>query len=64
MKELSCPLVLLVLCIIGLLLTLPGCVSMDIPLGESGKYGRVSVGCFPPADFMLLPPDSATIGDK
>lgn len=62
--RLALPSILLILCIAWLALTLTSCVSIDIPIGEAGAYGRVSVGYFPPAAFSLLPPDAATLGDK
>jgi len=53
MKELSCPLILLVLCIVGLLLT--GCATykVRVPLGADEKFGAVDVGVtyYPPRDF-------------
>jgi len=62
--SIALPSVLLIACVIGILVTLPSCVSIDIPIGEAGAYGRVSVGYFPPAAFSLSPPDTATLGDK
>lgn len=64
MSERVCTLLLFCACVVGLILTMTGCVSFDLPIGRDGQYGRVSVGYFAPANFNLLPPDARTLGDK
>jgi len=55
MKELSCPLILLVLCIVGIVFTLTSCATytVRIPIGSNEQYGAVDVGVtyYPPRDF-------------
>jgi hypothetical protein len=41
------------LAIAAILLTLPGCFSLSVPLGSEAKYGSITVGYVPPA----VPPD-------